>query len=188
MYTAKVGTELRFRVASPCFESKCHSAPRKPQDEILAQMDRSVAERRASNVQNPGVLRRAFRLGNRQNERVASSTAGTAQISRVPAGGVDRHTGGSSRGDHSRSNRDLQLRTACDQSVQISSVDDHDRRRNKFGAIHTENKALLHFSQRNRVGGKGSNDRGRPSASTQRIDGVAALEDQRGEQEHTERL
>jgi hypothetical protein len=58
MYTAKVGTELRFRVASPCFESKCHSAPRKPQDEILAQMDPRVGKRRASsNVQTPGVLR-----------------------------------------------------------------------------------------------------------------------------------
>ena len=66
-----------------------------------------------------------FPLGNSQNERAAGSTAATAQISRVPAGSVDRHIDASRRGDHGGSNRDLQLRTACDQGVQIVSVDDH---------------------------------------------------------------
>jgi hypothetical protein len=184
MYTAKGDIALNcvFGWLPPAL-SRSATQPPEAQNEILAQMDPRVGKRRAlSNVQSPGASRRSFRLGNSQDERVAGSTAATAQISRVPAGSVDHHTGGSRRGYHSGSNRHLQLRTARDHGVQIGSVDDHNRRRNKFGAIHIENKALLHFSQRNRAGGKGSNDRGWPSASAQRIERVAALEDQRGEQ------
>jgi hypothetical protein len=127
-------------------------------------------------------------LGYSQDERAAGPTAATAHISRIPAGSVDRHIDGSRRGDHGGSNRELQLRTACNQSVQIASVDGHNGGRNKISAIHIEHKALLHFSQRNRAGGKGSDDRGWPSASAQRIKGVARLEDQQGERKHTERL
>ncbi len=128
-----------------------------------------------------------FPLSNSQGKRAASSTAATAHISSDPAGSVDRDAGGSRRGDYSGGNRGLQLRTACDQSAQIGSIDDHNGGRNKVSAIHMENKVLLHFSQRNRAGGKGSNDRRRSSASTQRIDGVAGLEEQQGEHEHAER-
>jgi hypothetical protein len=145
MYTAKVGI-----------------APNR----FFAQINPWVAKRRRTKQSSrPLRFEEVFPLGNRQDERAAGPTAATAYISRVPAGSVDRHTGGSGRGDHSGINRDLQLRTACDQSVQIGSVEDHNGGRNKLSAIHIENKVLLHFSQRNRAGRKGSNDRGWPSAS-----------------------
>src|ERR1039458_8389048 len=65
-------------------------------------------------------------------------------------------------------------------------VDDPDRRRNKLTTIHGENKALLHFSERNRAGRKRTNDRGWPSTSARGIECVAGLEDEHGEQKRTE--
>ena len=53
--------------------------------------------------------------------------------------------------------------------------------------IHSEKKALLHVSERNRVRRKRRNDWGWPSASAQGIECVAALEGQQGEQKRAER-
>lgn len=176
MYTAKVGIALN-----------CFQLPEAPSRNSSS--DRSLGCQTSWDLvfRALGALRAVFPLGNRQDKRAGGSTAATAHISRVPTRSIDRHASGSRRGDHSSSNRGLQLRTACDQSAQIGSVDDHNGGRNKLSAIHMENKALLHFSQRNRTGGKGSNDRDWTSASTQRIDGVAGLKEQRGEHEHAER-
>jgi hypothetical protein len=54
-------------------------------------------------------------------------------------------------------------------------------------AIHRENKALLHFSKSNRDRGKRPDDRGWPGTAAQRIERVAALENQQGEQDGAER-
>jgi len=55
-----------------------------------------------------------------------------------------------------------------------------------MSAIHSENKPRLYLGKRNRAGRKRPNARRRSSASAQRIECVAALEDEQGEQRRTE--
>ena len=119
-----------------------------------------------------------FHLRDGQDQGLAGSTTGTANIARVPGRGVDRHVGGSRTGDQGGGDRDLQLLTAQDLRGERGPVDDDDRGRNKMTPIHSEQKALLlHLSEGDRGGGERGNDRGRPSASAQGIQCIAALQD-----------
>ena len=69
---------------------------------------------------------RCFSLSDSQDEDVAGPTARAPQSARVPARSVDRHFCCSRSGDHGGSDRDLQLRIACDRGALRRPVDDHD--------------------------------------------------------------
>ena len=130
---------------------------------------------------------RCFCLRDGQDEGVAGSTAGAAQIARGPARSVDGHAGGSRAGDQGGCDCDLQLLTAQDLRAERRPVDDHDGRRNQVTAIHREKKALLHLSEGDRAFRERRNGRSRPGASAQGIECIAALEDQHSEQQRADR-
>jgi hypothetical protein len=117
-------------------------------------------------------------LHDSQDERAAGSTARAAKITRVPARSIDRHACCSCCGDYGSRNRGLQLLTARGSGFQRCAVDDHHRGRNEITALHSEKKALLHFSERNRRDRKRPNDRCWPSTSAEGIECVAALKNE----------
>ena len=116
-------------------------------------------------------------LSDRQDQGVASPTAGATQRARVPARGVDGHLCCSRSRDGGGSEGDFQLRAACDRGALRDPVDQPHGSRNKLAAIYRENKALLHLSEGNSAGRKGPNDGGWAGTSAQRIERVAGLED-----------
>jgi hypothetical protein len=126
-------------------------------------------------------------LGDGQGEGLAGSSAGAAEVARVSARSIDLHAGGAGGGDYGGCDRGLHLLIADYVRGQRCSVDDDDRGRNKLSAIHGEKKARLNLSERNRVGGKRTDVRTGAGASAQRVERIAALEDQHGQQNHAEK-
>ena len=139
---------------------------------------------RACKVKRPG---RIIRLGDGQDEGVAGSTAGTAQVGGASAGSGDRYVGSSGSGNHRGCDGDLHLLAAEDLRSELRPVDDYNGGRDQVTAVHGEQETLLHLGERDGVGGERGNGWGRTGASAQRVQCFAALKDQHGEQQCAER-
>lgn len=118
---------------------------------------------------------------------MACSPARTAQRAGVPGGSVDLYLGCSRSGDRGGRDRDCQLFAARYRGALRGSIDVHNGSRNKLAAVHRKEIPLLHLTERDRAGGKGRDDRGWASASTQGVERIAALEDQQSKRHRNER-